>query len=420
MRSNILNINVLRYPKTICFIILFAWISFFPQPIQDKYSTALRMFLGIFLLVLVLDKKYRKHLFVFQDWPLWLFLISLSSGAVLAQNKEVALKTYFQLFLTMFLLFYIGKAILSSNKDVGWVNIVICVFSLLVALIGVLELYFGKNILYENFIDNPFYERYVRYYPRPMSTQLNPAILGSFLLGCLPFSLYLIGSKRLSLRLLGFSSSLLCTGIIILSFSRGVFLGLIALVLFYLWRMRKTKLVSGLIFCLILLMLVCSFQKNPNLNRFGFQRSISGSYDSIFSEYRFNRVKMAFKIFKEHPLFGIGFNHFRIRFDEYAIWEDKGKTPYEFMIPDNMYLTFLAETGIIGTSGFLIFIYFLLKRGLGNLKELKDEKKQMLLVSMSALLGLLVNMGAYELFYWANPYMLFCLICGFLQRLTLS
>ncbi len=407
------NIKITKYFKAVFFALLFAWISFFPQPIQDKYSAALRIFLGIFLLVLALDRKYQRRLFVLKDWPLWLFLISLASGIALAQDKGAALRTYFHLSLLMFLVFYIGKAILPFDKDAGWVSVVICISSLLVAFIGALELYFGKNILYENFIPNPFYERYVRHYPRPMSTQFNPAVLGSFLLGCLPFSLYLTSSKRLYLRLLGLFSSLLCAGIIILSFSRGVFLGLIALILFYLWRKKKAKVILGAISCLILLMLACSFQKDPNLNRFGFTRFISGSYDSIFSEYRFNRVKMAFKMFKEHPFFGIGFNQFRIRFDEYAAEEDKGKTPYEFMIPDNMYLSFLAENGIIGASGFLIFILFLLKKGLRNFRKLEDEnKKRLLLVSLSALIGLLVNMGAYELFYWCNPYILFCLICG--------
>ena len=103
-----------------------------------------------------------------------------------------------------------------------------------------------------------------------------------------------------------------------------------------------------------------------------------------------------------------------MRFYEY--YAGTGRELYEFMIPDNMYLTFLAETGIIGTSGFLIFIFFLLKRGFKSFKESVDEnKKEILLICLSALIGLLVNMGAYELFYWNNPYILFCLICGFIQ-----
>lgn len=76
----------------------------------------------------------------------------------------------------------------------------------------------------------------------------------------------------------------------------------------------------------------------------------------------------------------------------------------------------MAETGIIGMLGFLLFIFLLLKGGLKQFRELEDKnKKQMLIIAISALIGLLVNMGAYELFYWNNPYMLFCLICGFIK-----
>jgi O-antigen ligase len=122
---------------------------------------------------------------------------------------------------------------------------------------------------------------------------------------------------------------------------------------------------------------------------------------------------MTARIIKENPLFGIGFNHFRIRFNEYCNEKEKGNVPYEYMIPDNMYLTFLAETGIVGTAGFLIFIFLLFKQAIKAFKRLGDgSQRQFLLVVITALVGLLVNMAAYELFYWYNPYMLFCLACG--------
>ncbi len=397
----------LKYLKNALFAILFAWVSFFPEPVQGQYVIYTRIFSGIFLAFLLLDKINFKHLFSFYDWFLWLFLICLLAGTVSAIDKSVVRRTYSYVAVTFFLVFHIGKGLYLNGKNQNIVSLVICICSSLVALIGISELYFGKNILYENFIANPFYERYIKYYPRLMSTQLNPAILGSYLLGCLPFSFYLFRNKSLYLRLLGIFSSLLCIFIIIFTFSRGVMLGLIVLLLFYLWYSQKKGVFFLFLFSLILLVSICSFQKNANFNRFGFNRFISGSYDSIISEYRLNRVKMAFKIFGDYPLFGIGFNHFRIRFNEYCIEKNKGRELYEFMIPDNMYLTFLAETGLVGTSGFLIFIVFLLKNGLNKIKET--------LIPMSALVGLLVNMGGYELFYWHTPYILFCLICGFIQ-----
>lgn len=193
-------------------------------------------------------------------------------------------------------------------------------------------------------------------------------------------------------------------------------MGLIALLFFYLWNSdkRKQKLIA-LVCSTLLIISVSSFQKDMNISRLGFKRFILGRGDSIFSEYRMSRITMARKILNDYPLWGIGFNHFRIRFNEYCDKRERS-IPYEFKIPDNMYLTFLAETGIIGTSGFLVFILFLFKRGFKRFNELKDKNEKYLLrILFAAVIGFLVNMGAYELFYWNTPYMFFCLICGFIQ-----
>jgi O-antigen ligase len=222
-------------------------------------------------------------------------------------------------------------------------------------------------------------------------------------------------NKSFTLMRFGISSSLVCIIATFLTFSRGVFLGLVVLSLFYFWQGGEKKLLSLTIICLVAFTLAASLHKKEPLGRFGFRRLLSGSHDSILSEYRLARIKMTAHIFKKHPFFGIGFQHFRLRFAEFCASADK-KTPYEFMIPDNMYLTFLAETGIAGTLGFLVFISFLLRNGFSQLRKALSlsQTRQITIGLISALLGLSVNMGGYELFYWDNPFLLFALLCGFL------
>lgn len=201
-------------------------------------------------------------------------------------------------------------------------------------------------------------------------------------------------------------------------FFPGVFLGFMAMMLFYLWRVKKRKMMAIMLLSFALIISIASIHNNILLNRFGVKRLFFGNYDSIISQYRLDRIKMTVKILKDHPFTGIGFNHFRIRFNEYC---QEKESLTEFMIPDNMYLTFLAETGIIGTLGFLIFIIFLFKRGLYTLSKLKEgAHKQMLIICLASLIGLLVNMGGYDLFYWNNPYVIFCLLCGFIASLSLK
>lgn len=419
MRLKLFGIPILKYAEIIYFVILFGWISLFPEPIQAQYATLARMSLVLLLIILVItEKKKLKSIFNLKDWPLWVFLIFLSSGIFGAKNKDISITSYRYLCLTLLLFFYIGKILYLEEKERARIGLVICIASIIISVIGLLELYFGRNILYERFITNPFYARYIKISARPMSTQLNPAVLGSYLLGCLAFSFYFFRSKSKGLRLLGIATTFLCSSIIFLTFSRGVFLGFMAMTLFYLWKIKKRKAVMIMFLSFALVISIASFQNGPLFSRFGFKRFFIGNPDSIISQYRLDRVKMTAKILKEHPFVGIGFNHFRIRFNEYC--EEKEPLA-EFRIPDNMYLTFLAETGIIGTLGFLIFIILLLKKGLYILHKLKEgAHKQMLIICLASLLGLLVNMGGYDLFYWNNPYMIFCLLCGFIAALTLE
>lgn len=404
--------GISEYLKNILLICLFAWISFFPSSVHNLYGNFEIIFLGVFLLILILLKKSARSIFSLKDWRLWLFSVCLLAGTVNAIDKNLAYKTYFEIIFIFAFLYYIGKALLVTEGNDNKISVIICLGSLIVAFIGLLELYFGKNILYENFLRNNYYQRYILV-GRPMSTQFNPVILGTYLLGCFPFGFILLKNKLSFLRLLGITSLFISAFVIILTFSRGVFLGFMSMIIFWLWQEHKKKLLKVFVVLSVAAIVFCSFQENDNFKRFGFQRFIAGSGDSIFSQYRSERIKMTFKMLKDHPFLGIGLNHFRFRFSEYCNKSDVNEI-YEFRIPDSMYLTFLAETGLIGMCGFLLFIIFLFKAGLKEVKKQPIEARQILLASLAALVGFLVNMGAYDLFYWRNPLMLFCLICGFI------
>jgi len=120
-------------------------------------------------------------------------------------------------------------------------------------------------------------------------------------------------------------------------------------------------------------------------------------------------------ILQDHPLVGIGFGNFRLRFYEY--YPLRNHVLYTLRIPDNMYLTILSETGTIGFMGFLLFILFLFKKAYRKMRILNgaSKERQRLLLVLSALVGLLVNMAGYELFYWPNLYIYFCILIGLVE-----
>ncbi|MDP8230008.1 MAG: O-antigen ligase family protein [Candidatus Gorgyraea atricola] len=394
------------------FVIFLGWISFFPEPVQGHYAVYVRYFLtGLFLLLLIRQRDV-KTFFKRCDSPLFLFLIFILGGIFSAQDKTGAFNAYLNISIGLLLLYYLTKSLFSQEESIGIILKSICIFSLIVALFGIIEYAIGRNFIYEHIVDNIFYKRYsFGVMRRPMSTQFNPAVLGSFLLGCMPFGFLLIKDKLSFFRVTGLLSIILSIIVIILAGSRGVFLGMIALFLFYLWKKKGMRFSALFLVFIVFVVTLCSRPDAGRFNRFGFNRLLSGSHDSAFSEYRSTRLFITMDMLKDKPFFGIGLNNFRDRFDDYT--RSKEKIPHEFKIADNMYLTLLAETGIIGFSSFLVFIFLLFRRGFMALRRLEDKrKKDLLLVSMSALMGLLVNMAAYELFYWHNPFALFCILCG--------
>jgi len=411
-----MSANVLRYFRLHLFTLLFAWLSFAPLPLHGKFFFVTLLFLVLFFDFLMLDKDTRRAMMNLRDWRAYLFLITLPAGVIAASHKAVALKGFFYLIVIFFFVYHIGKGLIRREEDIEAICVIICLCGSLVASFGLVEFFSRRNILYE-LIQNPFYARYVG--SRIMSTQFNPTVLGTYFLGVIPAAFYLFHSKPRYGNIVAVITVVLCTTVLLFTYSRGVFLSFAAVVLFFMWKMGGRKFLLWLFAAIISLVIFCSLQNNILMKRFGGERLLVGSSDSAISEYRVERLQMAMRMFRAHPFFGVGFNHFRIVFPAYLKEKDVLQgTLWEFRVADNMYLTLLSETGLIGAIGFLIFISFLVKDGIDCYAKIDNEKIKLgLLVFLSSLLGILVNMGSYELFYWNNPYMLFCLFCGLVKSL---
>jgi len=410
--------NTPKYWQVSLFLIFFVWISFFPFPLVDRYGWYIKIAFGAILLFINFFNKVQNPLIEARDWSLWLFLFVILLNIINAVNKSLALSAYLNIALASLVAFYIGKFVFASLQNRVFLCLVISVCAFIVATFGLFEFIFGKNILYVKFIPNSYYERYSVYFPRPMSTQFNPVILGSFLIGCLPFSFIFCESKIKLHRIFGTIAVIVSVSTILLTASRGVFLGFAALCGFYLWKSGKGKLIFAYILLLLTFALFCSSSANKNLRQIGFDKILYGTFDSSISSYRVDRASMAMRMASEHPISGVGLKHFRFLFNKYSKYGDGSIEPYELMIPDNMYLSLLSETGFLGLLAFLTFIFLLVKGGIQRFNAEQDRQvKLTILMPLCALIGLLVNMGAYDLFYWDNPLMLFSLICGFITAI---
>ena len=69
---------------------------------------------------------------------------------------------------------------------------------------------------------------------------------------------------------------------------------------------------------------------------------------------------IAVEIIKQKPLLGVGYQNFVLAMDDFS---PKQLKPYQYQPVHNIYLLVGAETGLLGLSVFLMFIFLILKRG---------------------------------------------------------
>ncbi|MCB4757454.1 MAG: O-antigen ligase family protein [Elusimicrobia bacterium] len=115
---------------------------------------------------------------------------------------------------------------------------------------------------------------------------------------------------------------------------------------------------------------------------------------------RIKSVKVAFKMFRDKPIFGIGTRQYSRFFKSYT------SDPTVMDSPDNQYLRFFAEGGLVGVLSFMLFIGFVVK-------ELMLQARSM--DGFSLLLSILnfsIGMLTLDAMYWPALLFTFWTICG--------
>lgn len=387
----------------VCMVFIL-WISFFPQPVHDHYNLHLKVLSALLFLILLIHKRGAKFLFYRENIFLWLFLGGQIFSVLFAHDKQVAWQRFADFITPFIVLYFVFKEELDFNKA-RFIFFALFFSAIAVSVIGILEFIFNRSIIYEHFIKNVFYARYILE-SRTMSTMMHPVIVGTYLMSCLPVSYYIIGAFKGKKRLFALLGTAIIIGGFILTFTRMSWLGALIAAILYILR-KNIKLFQILIIaCFICAGLAIAIKTRPVLGN-------SIKYKQIISDFKRHRLKrypVTFRMAKDHPIAGVGLNNYRIVFDDY--YGSRGER-YEYKIPDNMYLMIIGESGILGFGLFILFIFVILKKAVRDLRNNKDSSyKDVRLVFILMLTGILIHMASYELFYWTTPFYLFLLSLG--------
>jgi O-antigen ligase len=193
-----------------------------------------------------------------------------------------------------------------------------------------------------------------------MVTFYHPNVFGGFLFCGLLSSFYLYftqdaaGKRRLFLSAIVFQMATL-----LLTFSRAALIAALGAIFFWLifsaMRFKNTKSIKHLTLTLAAACSICLVLfYHPIAARGGI---VNYNYTTQGADAeRIMYQKIAWELFKERPLLGVGLNNFRLQSHRFF---PEGKVLYSEV--HNIYLLFAAETGILGLSCFLLFLFVLLK-----------------------------------------------------------
>lgn len=216
--------------------------------------------------------------------------------------------------------------------------------------------------------------------------------------------------KKTSLRLLALWALVVCLLSIVFTFSRGGFLAL-AVVLLWMWARHSFKLRQWIL-GLALLVLVWQFLPANYTERLSTTLDLlPGSEANARNEVSFrgrtSEVMVAWLIFTDHPLLGVGLNNYKTFYQEYAQplgWDNRR----EERSAHNLYLETAAETGLVGllTFGVILAVTFkgAYRAQKGFMRRGQYDEASMSWALAIGLAGYLIASiflhGAYARYFW--------------------
>ena len=340
------------------------------------FSVALAF--GFWLIYLFLNKKISKALYppilIFSAYCLFTLLINLR---FLDLSQSIISFSYLLRWVAYASIFSIVSNFDQKFKDKIKTSIIFV--GAVIVTIGYIQFIFYQNLR------NLFYLGWDEHLYRMFSVFLDPNFAGAFFVLYLLFLLdQLFKNFKDRMKLLLFSFLSIATLLaILLTYSRSAFIMLIIGIATFLILKRKPVYIFGLVFLFVILTFF--LPKAYDTEGTNFLRTVS-------SEARLDSARLAFTIFKENPIFGVGFNAYKYARQRYG--STISETSHADATTDNSFLFVLATTGVIGLAAY-IFMWF---------KLLKENKNSALILSSSIALfagSLFVNSLFYSfIMYW--------------------
>ena len=311
--------------------------------------------------------KYGKYFFAFIGIGIVSLLIN-SKGLTLNQILVSAL--YPGRFLLLFMIFPLVK--MQSDNFKSLVKKIMIFDGLAIVVIGLIQFF-----LYPSLRDL-YYLGWDEHLYRLFSVFLDPNFTGIFIVLFIIFitSFLLTVKKQKTKELIFYGLSVIGSLVALgLTYSREALLSfsLISPVFIFINKRKYVPIVLLVILLTIIFQLKSVRSEGTNILR------------TASTESRVTSSYLAFSVFKQHPILGIGFDNYRLVLEKNS--SSKGLPTNNFpshgsSAPDNSFLFVLVTTGIIGFTFYLLFWYSIVA---DQIRERNKLQSQVILASVVVL-----------------------------------
>lgn len=289
-----------------------------------------------------------------------------------APDRSLALNELAVLAPAILVAFYLMRTVV-RRRDV---ELVLSVMFVMAVLEGLLALTLGGGIR-----DNTYGPLHVMVVEagRFSGTFLHPNIAGAYLeLVFVPAIAVAASPARAGLRRLAFAAAAFSGIAIILTFSRGAWIAVgLSGMIFAISGVRRGWFSARAPVILSLCALACTAPLIPSIST----RIMGG--DAGSTQSRFDLARVAERIIRDHPLFGVGANNYAIGMRDYRTPDVSGTWDY---VVHNKYLLVWGETGAIGLLAFVAILVIALRAGM-RASHSRDRATAMMAVGLTAALA---------------------------------
>lgn len=351
--------------------------------------------IGTSILFLIYSLGFRKSLKLPSSLmiPFSLFSLSATASTVLALNtlsfSQILISSLFLIrFVSYFFMAIVVFNMVSKNQVNGWLNIIIAV-GIIFAAIGLMQFFIFPNLT--NFAAYGWDPHSSRVFATTLDPNFTGGILSIFF--ALSISQFLYKKKLIYLILAAFFFSVL-----ILTFSRSSYLSFLTILIIVGFLKSKRVLITALFLFALSFLLITQVRTR-----------IIGAF--TLDETSLSRVeswRRAAVIFKDNPLFGVGFNTYRFAQSNYGFFStDEPLGGHSGSGTDSSLLLVAATTGILGLVFYGWLILALFKLFLKNLK-----RNYLKLAGFSALSGLIIHSQFVNSLFFPQIMIIFWVIVG--------